>query len=1357
MDIRRQQLFEAFSTFAQKNNGVVVGPPGVGKTYTLRAFCHQLIDVGQPCLYLPIDKLSVDTEAELYAAVPEFKGDFIGYLRNEISQGGQAKGLLLIDAFDAARSEKARAFYFRLIKQVLSTLDDHWNTIISVRTYDAKRSQELLELFPAPEGITPSQYQLRDIKCRHFAIPRLEHHEVKSIVKDMGGAFAEAYEHSSIDLQELLRTPFNLWLVDKLLSEKRYVTAISKVSSEVELLGMFWQQRVIDSPIVEELRYLLNSATSAMVNSRSLSVRREEVYVPGANKAWNELLSVEILGLPSEASHYVSFKHNILFDYAVAVLLIDENPIKFSEFILEDPSRPFFLRPSLNYFFAYLWYRSPSKFWNLFWHVLPKDSSPQLRLFSRLLPPSTVVVEAKNIDELNPLIEALSIKKAEAPNAIKYVLQAYRTLDVTRDELWLQFLEKVSPYLSEVFIVELTIAFSEILERVISVHNEKLRYRCGEMARRLLIWVWHHRSTSKSMWVDSFGSQRVVSLVTRTFDTDPAESAMLLKKILELIGEDNFPIRYLYKLTQDLEYIWPYSPEFAANVYLTVFGHRETSEAPIPLGGIVLSMTTTRRQEYESCRYNLRQHFSKFLRSSSTWATRAIVTSLNLEIIHDHVFRDRTDLKPISTISELKEELVRIGKSTSFEINQTTAWYTPDYSFVWDQGERFQTSLEMADQLFAYLEDLASKNEEKELSELLKLLIETVLVAFFWRKLLSIAAKNPSAFTKYLFEFCIAYPILVGNEVLYPLGQFIEAAAYNFSDQQIGKIERAIVELPSRGQDTKLKEALELKRDRLLSRIPMERLQTGEGKLLRELLAAAPDQQYKANEPLVTVSGWTKREYTEEIWFQEQGVDITQPRNKYLREYTIPLKEFADEWHNKRPSHSAVQSILHVSQKLFEILTSQEFQADSEIVDSAWTHLAAALETVCRSVTDLSREEFKFTRDVLLACSAHYLPEANPDFDKHYDFPTWSASPRIAAAQGLPILSAHDSDREIKQAIARLASDPVPSVRFLTALNLWRINQTAPRLHWQLADQIAKDEQNRVVLQGLCNSLSRLVDSDKTKDIIDVLLERSERQRLDSEVIEYIVKIIAWLFFNKREAWAAKKIEAIQQEPVKYSTEMDRLVFSALSTLNPKRLALGDQTTQYALGWLPVAVDAVATGIEETILKSDLDRGSESEDVHSAKLQELYRIIDSIVSQLYFAQMRHENNTDAERHNYYWEMKPLLQKILNYARTPKSGIMLAPTAHHFMEFLNDAVRYDPDGVLTLSSELALVSAPYNYQLDPLAVREVVKLVETVLADYRDIVQEGVALESLLSLLDVFVDAGWPDALQLVWRLDEVFR
>ena len=75
----------------------------------------------------------------------------------------------------------------------------------------------------------------------------------------------------------------------------------------------------------------------------------------------------------------------------------------------------------------------------------------------------------------------------------------------------------------------------------------------------------------------------------------------------------------------------------------------------------------------------------------------------------------------------------------------------------------------------------------------------------------------------------------------------------------------------------------------------------------------------------------------------------------------------------------------------------------------------------------------------------------------------------------------------------------------------------------------------------------------------------------------------------------------------------------------------------------------------------------------------------------------------------------------------------------------------------MATGVALSSKATGYNLDSLAVRDVVGLVEAILADHRSEVRDPASLEDLLTLLDIFAETGWPDALQLVWRLDEVFR
>ena len=53
--------------------------------------------------------------------------------------------------------------------------------------------------------------------------------------------------------------------------------------------------------------------------------------------------------------------------------------------------------------------------------------------------------------------------------------------------------------------------------------------------------------------------------------------------------------------------------------------------------------------------------------------------------------------------------------------------------------------------------------------------------------------------------------------------------------------------------------------------------------------------------------------------------------------------------------------------------------------------------------------------------------------------------------------------------------------------------------------------------------------------------------------------------------------------------------------------------------------------------------------------------------------------------------------------------------------------------------------------------ETVKLADRILTDYRSELRDEAAMADMVQLLDMFAKVGWPDALALLWRLDEVFR
>ena len=57
----------------------------------------------------------------------------------------------------------------------------------------------------------------------------------------------------------------------------------------------------------------------------------------------------------------------------------------------------------------------------------------------------------------------------------------------------------------------------------------------------------------------------------------------------------------------------------------------------------------------------------------------------------------------------------------------------------------------------------------------------------------------------------------------------------------------------------------------------------------------------------------------------------------------------------------------------------------------------------------------------------------------------------------------------------------------------------------------------------------------------------------------------------------------------------------------------------------------------------------------------------------------------------------------------------------------------------------------------MAIDEMTKLVERVLADHKEVLRIPQAANSIGEMLDTFVTAGWPSAMMLTFRLDEAIR
>ena len=201
--------------FTSRGKGVIIGSPGVGKTYLLNELRRNLESDGIPHLLLPIDELGDGTKDTLQQEL-SYKGDLIEKLQS-VPVSDQ-KAILLFDAFDAARNEDTRQRFLHLIRRAVSKLSESWNVVVTVRTYDAEKSPELLDLFDPIDDTDQTQYHSEDISCRHFTIPRLNENEIRQALTQISHPKAiSIYENGTKEFKRLLANPFNLWLLEKIL------------------------------------------------------------------------------------------------------------------------------------------------------------------------------------------------------------------------------------------------------------------------------------------------------------------------------------------------------------------------------------------------------------------------------------------------------------------------------------------------------------------------------------------------------------------------------------------------------------------------------------------------------------------------------------------------------------------------------------------------------------------------------------------------------------------------------------------------------------------------------------------------------------------------------------------------------------------------------------------------------------------------------------------------------------------------------------------------------------------------------------------------------------------------------------
>jgi len=274
-----------------------------------------------------------------------------------------------------------------------------------------------------------------------------------------------------------------------------------------------------------------------------------------------------------------------------------------------------------------------------------------------------------------------------------------------------------------------------------------------------------------------------IPAVAKTYETGPLEARKQLERVLDIVGEPDFPIDCIYRLANEVEHIISADPDFAGMIYEKVFGYEESSSEQTHMGGYVMPMLSNRRQDYGMCRYSLMKEFRRFLGSKPFVAVRTGIRAVQAFAIQTHVLR-----------------YVREGKSlrdltSEFRFRNTTARYMQDGSAIWDESSYPDQEMRIVDAVFEWLGSAARQGRCDDVERVLDIFAGEALLGFMWSRLLIIGADHPAVLGPRLWELAKAKPFLEENDTLFSLGLFLERAAQFVSPEQRAAVEQIILGL----------------------------------------------------------------------------------------------------------------------------------------------------------------------------------------------------------------------------------------------------------------------------------------------------------------------------------------------------------------------------------------------------------------------------------------------------------------------------------------------------------------------------------------------------------------------------------
>ena len=879
---------------------------------------------------------------------------------------------------------------------------------------------------------------------------------------------------------------------------------------------------------------------------------------------------------------------------------------------------------------------------------------------------------------------------------------------------------------SATYVTEIAWPLRTLIHSLINIVTDTDRRRqIGVAARALMSYAFDGKGGETLMPV-------AIDFVAKTFDTEPGASRKLVERLLEPSRMEQNAANDMHWLANAVPVFADYDPDLVVQIYDRIFAHTVKEDALTSLGNSkILPLTSNSRQDFQMSQWALKEAFPDFADKYPLAAAEAAIKVSVGYIQNEHKLSDS-------------------AKTSVIIIDGQTGAITQDYSHIWAPENRDQHH-DDAVKIIELFVDVMKRCSDSDAVQIADRLITENQHAWLWNRLLIVANERGGVFAAKLWPWAAQIEILGTSDTMKPAITLLASQYNQRSTTERQELEEAVLAVTFSETSKPSDRAIYFKR-RVFCAIGRDALETQAAKDIVDDAISTDSVVLNCN--LDHFYDPDPIEHDEYWWLREQGVDVTLEPNASLLGGVSECERLLSE---EKPD---VAAMLLQIRSLHDKLISAGLKAHPLVITQGWERASWAimkLTTPQKVVSEMAVPQRAEIEDLLISMR-QVLPSLSATGEELLK-PAWE---NIAASVMNTVRGAREAAARFVLEIHSYAHDQEPGVRSEIAARLgylWNADQT---LMWELAESFVGSETDTRVLAQLVSFLIQASNDEPERvcALTQTLLQRSNFEHSDGRDVlrKNIGKLVFHLWTHHGQAPAREIIDYWLVDQVTFKIELHQGAFSLRGGLivgYDKGNALVQETRSRCQILAYEVINVTACGIEGYVA---LDHADQT-DARSAEVSEDAALLDQMSQQFYFA-VGASAIRKGEEPLALGEIDNRRRFLADNEKTfRRVGDVGTPRAiYQLLQLLDFLAPGDWALVFDLTSHALLSGGKmHGYQYESLGATQFVTMIGQTIADHRGLFDEPARQLALVEVLEAFVNAGWPDARRLLYRLPEALR